>query len=59
MNSFVHWLSMNGYGYYVWSAYGVVLGGLVANVILIWRQRSRTRRFLNQWFDRSKNDAEA
>lgn len=57
MSLFIHWLSMNGYGYYIWSAYGAVFGVLAVNVLLIWRQRIRTRQLLRQWFDRLNYDA--
>lgn len=56
MSSLMYFLSMNGYGHYIWSAYGAVFGVLIANVLLIWRQRLRTRRLLTQWFDRLKHE---
>ncbi|HXC59654.1 MAG TPA: heme exporter protein CcmD [Steroidobacteraceae bacterium] len=31
-------LDMNGYGTYVWSAYGIAIGGLVLSVYLARRQ---------------------
>jgi heme exporter protein CcmD len=31
-------LDMNGYGAYVWSAYGIAVGGLILNIWLARRQ---------------------
>lgn len=35
------WVTMGGYAYYVWSAYGVVLVVLLANGLSIRKQRTR------------------
>ena len=50
MSRLVHWVSMNGYAYYIWSAYGAVFFVLIANVLLIRRQRLRMRKLLSTWF---------
>ena len=56
MSRLVHWVSMNGYGYYIWSAYGAVFFVLIANLLLIRRQRLRMRKLLCTWFHGSQND---
>jgi heme exporter protein CcmD len=38
-------LQMSGYGAYVWSAYGIAIGGLVLNV---WLARRRQHQALTQ-----------
>ena len=38
LNEFLH---MGGYGFYVWSSYGIALVVLVLNIILPARQRTR------------------
>jgi heme exporter protein CcmD len=50
MSRLVSWVSMNGYAYYIWSAYGAVFFVLIANVLLIRRQRLRMRKLLSTWF---------
>jgi heme exporter protein D len=44
MNGLVEFLNMGGYAFYVWSAYGITLVVLLANLILpMWRMQ-RLRR---------------
>jgi len=43
--SLENFISMGGYGPYVWGAYGVMLAGIVAE---IWLQRGRRRRALQE-----------
>jgi heme exporter protein CcmD len=40
MSEFLH---MNGYAAYVWSAYGIAIGGLVLNIYLARRQHRLAR----------------
>jgi heme exporter protein D len=44
-NSFSEFLSMGGYGFYVWASYGVTLVLLAAEIIML---RSRKRRITQQ-----------
>jgi heme exporter protein D len=36
MNAFLNWLSMGGYGLYVWSSYGIVIAVLATQLIKPW-----------------------
>ena len=44
-NSFSEFLSMGGYGFYVWASYGVTFVLLAAEIIML---RSRKRRITQQ-----------
>ena len=44
-NSFSEFISMGGYGFYVWGSYGVTFVLLVAEIIML---RSRKRRITQQ-----------
>ncbi len=58
MSGWMNWVWMNGYGAYIWPAYGLVLGVLALNLVLIKRQRIVTFKILKKWFKiRHKNDA--
>ena len=49
MNDIAHFLDMGGYAIYVWSAYGIVLAVLAANVAEpLLRQRRLLRRIAQQ-----------
>lgn len=50
MNDILHWCSMGGYGVYVWSSYGLVMGSLMVSVVCACKQRRRTQHKLQQWF---------
>lgn len=52
MNQFSQWLSMGGYSYYVWSAYGLASIILLLNLVSIKSQRQRIFKNLEQWFKR-------
>lgn len=45
MNSFDEFLAMGGYGFYVWTAYGITLVVLLLNIIIPWFQ---CRQFLHK-----------
>jgi len=47
MNEF---LSMGGYGGYVWPSYGIAIGVLAALALATWRRGSRLRRKLQRRF---------
>lgn len=53
MGLLVHWLAMNGYAFYVWPAYSLVIIVLTLNLVYILRQRVRARKALFRWFRRS------
>lgn len=53
----INWFLMNGYAVYIWPAYGIVFFVLTLNLLLIKRQRRRTRKMLQQWFTRQNNDS--
>ncbi len=46
MNSFAEFLAMGGYGFYVWTAYGIALVVLLLNVVLPLLQRKQLLREL-------------
>lgn len=46
MNSFAEFLAMGGYGFYVWTAYGISFVVLVLNVVLPVIQRKQFLREL-------------
>ncbi len=46
MNSFDEFLAMGGYGFYVWTAYGIGFAVLVMNVVLPLIQRKQFLREL-------------
>ncbi len=46
----MNWLAMNGYGVYIWSAYGVVGCVFVGLTIAVKRQNRRTRAVLKRWY---------
>lgn len=46
MNSFAEFLAMGGYGFYVWTAYGIAFFVLALNVILPLMQRKKLLRTL-------------
>lgn len=50
------WFLMHGYAAYIWPAYGVVFFALTMNLVLIKRQRRRTRKILQQWLARQNDD---
>ncbi|WP_028389674.1 heme exporter protein CcmD [Legionella fairfieldensis] len=52
MSSFLHWLAMGGYSIYVWSAYGLVCGVCLANVVAVKFQAAQTHKKLSRWFKR-------
>jgi heme exporter protein D len=54
MNNVTHWFSMGGYGFYVWSAYGLVLMALGLGVMRAKRQKSRLRYLLKHWMSRAE-----
>ena len=53
MSAFLTWFAMQGYAAYIWPAYGVVFFVLTMNVLLVVKQRQRTRQLLRQWLKRS------
>jgi heme exporter protein D len=53
MTSLIQWLSMGGYGLYVWPAYGLVCSVLVVNLFVIKRQKNRLIKSLQQWYQQS------
>ena len=50
MNELIHWLNMGGYAAYVWSAYGFAGMVVFGHIIVLLRQKKRTRLKLQQWF---------
>lgn len=52
MNACLHWFAMNGYGNYIWSAYGLVFAVLVINAISIKWLKRRTQKRLLHWYKR-------
>ena len=46
MNSFAEFLAMGGYGFYVWTAYGIAFVVLLLNVVLPLIQRKQFLREL-------------
>ncbi len=40
----IDWLAMGGYGYYVWSAYGMLAIALIVELVLLRRQRRESWR---------------
>ncbi len=49
MDSLREFFHMGGYGFYVWSAYGVALIVLVANIVVpLWRMRELRGRLARQ-----------
>lgn len=46
MNSFAEFLAMGGYGFYVWTSYGISFVVLLLNVVLPLVQRKRFLREL-------------
>ncbi len=44
MNSFAEFLAMGGYGFYVWTSYGITFGVLLVNVMLpLWQKKKLLR----------------
>lgn len=52
MNPILQWLSMGGYGAYVWSTYGLVFIVLMLGLVRARHLRMRSRRLLLSWFKR-------
>lgn len=52
MTQFIQWWLMGGYSMYVWPAYGIVCIVLTMNLLGIRWQYKRTRKKLQQWFNR-------
>lgn len=52
MHQFIAWLSMDGYGPYVWSAYGLVTTVLLLHLWGCRVQKKRIQRTLKTWFKR-------
>lgn len=50
MSQLLTWFNMGGYALYVWPAYGLALGLLVMNFIIVKQQKISIRRKLQQWF---------
>ncbi|MFA6302994.1 MAG: heme exporter protein CcmD [Legionella sp.] len=50
MSQLLTWFNMGGYALYVWPAYGLALGLLVMNFIMVKQQKMSIRRKLQQWF---------
>ncbi|MBA2649091.1 MAG: heme exporter protein CcmD [Legionella sp.] len=50
MNHLYTWFKMNGYCFYIWTAYGVVGLVLIGNYLQIKWQKKRTKHRLVQWF---------
>ena len=46
MNSFAEFLAMGGYGFYVWTSYGIAFVVLVLNIVLPILQRKQLLRQL-------------
>lgn len=46
MNSFAEFLAMGGYGFYVWTSYGIAFVVLLLNVVIPLIQRKRFLREL-------------
>lgn len=44
MNDLLKWLSMGGYGFYVWSSYGLVFVTLAVQLIRPWRNWRKIRK---------------
>jgi len=51
MSSLTSWFWMNGYGMYIWPAYGLVGVALVWNLLSVKWQKVRMRKQLQRWFD--------
>lgn len=50
--SFIEFVHMGGYAFYVWSSYGVALVVVVANVVWPWlRHRQLRRRIVDEEYD--------
>lgn len=52
MNELIHWFGMHGYSIYIWPAYGLVLGVLCVNALIVKWQGRRIRKELLLWFKR-------
>ncbi len=50
MQELMQWFSMGGYGSYVWSAYGLVIGMLCVNAVGCHWQKKRIDKSLQTWF---------
>lgn len=48
MHSWHEFITMGGYAAYVWSAYGLVLGSLVYNLVTPWRRQKKLLRQLSR-----------
>lgn len=46
------WLTMGGYGMYIWPAYGITCFILIVHIIDIRHQRKRIHKKLRQWLQR-------
>lgn len=46
----MQWLTMQGYGSYIWSAYGIVAVFLIGQLCALPRYRKRIQQQLQQWF---------
>lgn len=49
ISSLLQWVSMGGYGIYIWPAYGLVLSVLVINLLSIRWQRKQAHRLIKRW----------
>lgn len=52
MSQLMQWLSMGGYAFYIWPAYGFVFAVLAINILGIKWQTKRTHKLLQLWFKR-------
>lgn len=50
MSQLLTWFNMGGYALYVWPAYGLALGLLFMNFVIVKQQKLSIRRKLQQWF---------
>lgn len=53
MSDVTQWFEMHGYAMYIWPAYGLVFGVLIANLVSIRWRGKRTRHILRTWLGRS------
>ncbi len=54
MTTFLQWLNMGGYAFYVWSAYGLVFSGLGLLWWSLGRQKKQLHKQLQRWFGQQK-----
>lgn len=50
MQTWLNWLDMGGYAFYVWSAYGCFSGIFLMHILDIKKQRRMIRKKLQAWY---------